>query len=242
MHKIRLEKHVERAQAQPRDPARARATSSTSASRSSRATAGARAQHMVMALERFLAKHVEMNHHARLVLFLRAQNVITQLEAEEYLNPSALGAGSVRWCSRTCRRGTSCGPASSRTAIVLGVLALMLGLIHVAPLGATPQTKASRRARGRSEGFVQLNALPWARVASTARTSARRRCKAVPADRGQARDRASRTTGTRPRERSIEVTGRRRTTTQRVELDFCKDGEARAGEDRSPEGACDASR
>ena len=41
MHKIRLEKHDERAQAQPRDPARARATSSTAASRSSRAIAGA---------------------------------------------------------------------------------------------------------------------------------------------------------------------------------------------------------
>src|SRR6185436_19665321 len=51
------------------------------------------AQHMVMALERFLSRHVEMNHHARLVLFLKAQGVITDFEAEEYLNPAALGAG-----------------------------------------------------------------------------------------------------------------------------------------------------
>ena len=91
-----------------------------------------------MALERFLAKHVEMNHHARLVLFLKAQNVITDLEAEEYSEPR---------CAR-CRRGRA--PAAELQArnvvragivahgITLGVLLLLLGLIHVAPLGATP--------------------------------------------------------------------------------------------------------
>ena len=41
MHKIRLEKHVRRAQAQPRDPARARAHHRPVPARSSRAIAGA---------------------------------------------------------------------------------------------------------------------------------------------------------------------------------------------------------
>ena len=40
-----------------------------------------------MALERFLARYVEINYHARLVVFLRNQNVITQLEADEYVSP-----------------------------------------------------------------------------------------------------------------------------------------------------------
>ena len=47
-----------------------------------------------MALERFLAKHVEMNYHARLVLFLKTQDIITKLASgitvEQLLNPGRL--------------------------------------------------------------------------------------------------------------------------------------------------------
>ena len=87
---------------------------------------------MVMALERFLAKHVEMNHHARLVLFLRAQNVITELEAEEYLNPAALGGrrAALQPPNMQARHVVRAGIVAhaSRSACWL----LMLGLIHVA--------------------------------------------------------------------------------------------------------------
>ena len=76
MHKIRLEKHAGRASS-TRTSRASSSASSTAASRSSRAIAGASAQHMVMALERFLARHVEMNHHARSCCSSAAQNVIT---------------------------------------------------------------------------------------------------------------------------------------------------------------------
>jgi eukaryotic-like serine/threonine-protein kinase len=160
MHKIRLEKHVgarrlnqelprelERVidrclEKQPRDRWRS-------------------AQHMVMALEQFLAKHVEMNHHARLVLFIRSQNVITELEAEEYLNPVALGAGSaLHQPNMQARHALRSGLVAH--AITLGMLLLMLGLIHVAPLGATPVTSTVVKERGRAR--VRVDASPWAIV------------------------------------------------------------------------------
>jgi serine/threonine-protein kinase len=160
MHKIRLEKH-ERARSvnaeiprelnniidrclekQPRDRWRS-------------------AQHMVMALERFLAKHVEMNHHARLVLFLKAQGVITELEAEEYLNPAALGAGAgaLQQPNLQARNVVRAGVVAH--GITLGVLLLFLGLIHVAPLGATPRYAPAKEL---ARGYIELDAHPWARI------------------------------------------------------------------------------
>jgi hypothetical protein len=41
-------------------------------------------------------------------------------------------------------------------------MALMLGLIHVAPLGATPETRTVIQKQG--IGFVRIHAFPWARV------------------------------------------------------------------------------
>ena len=52
---------------------------------------------------------------------------------------------------------------SSRTRIVFGVLLLFLGLIHVAPLGATPRTKEVL-IKEAQRGYVRVNAHPWARV------------------------------------------------------------------------------
>jgi serine/threonine-protein kinase len=116
---------------------------------------------MVMALERFLAKHVEMNHHARLVLFIRAQNVITELEADEYLNPAALGGTSVlQQPNMQARHAVRAGLVAH--AITFSVLALMLGLIHVAPLSATPAHTPVREA---GRGYLRINASPWARIA-----------------------------------------------------------------------------
>jgi hypothetical protein len=45
---------------------------------------------------------------------------------------------------------------------MLGVLLLFLGLIHVAPLGATPRTPAS--ALVDAHGHVRVDAKPWARI------------------------------------------------------------------------------
>jgi hypothetical protein len=42
--------------------------------------------------------------------------------------------------------------------VVLGVLLLFLGLIHVAPLGATPKGAAAERS------YVHVDAQPWAKI------------------------------------------------------------------------------
>src|SRR5262245_12394913 len=121
------------------------------------------AQHMTIALERFLAKHVEMNHHARLVLFLKAQGVITELEAEEYLNPAALGAGGGALQQPNLQARNVVRGGLVAHGIVFGVLFLFLGLIHVAPLNTTPKS-AAQIEREKQRGYLRVDARPWARI------------------------------------------------------------------------------
>src|SRR5215208_6760254 len=83
MHKIRLEKHVRCRKLNPEIPRELENIVDRCLQKHPR-DRWRSAQQLVMSLERFLAKHVEMNYHARLVLFLRNQNIITQLEADEY--------------------------------------------------------------------------------------------------------------------------------------------------------------
>jgi len=162
MHKIRLEKHasarsvnaevprelsniIDRClEKQPRDRWRS-------------------AQHMVMALERFLSRHVEMNHHARLVLFLKGQGVITELEAEEYLNPAALGSGGGALQPPNLQSRNVVRAGIVAHGVVFGVLFLFLGLIHVAPLEATPRSDELIE-REAQRGYLRIDAHPWARV------------------------------------------------------------------------------
>ncbi len=161
MHKIRLEKHVGARKLNPEIPRELERIIDKCLEKQPR-DRWRTAQHMVLALERFLAKHVEMNHHARLVLFLRAQNVITQLEAEEYLNPQALGADKAGGLpNMQARHAVRSGLVAH--AVTFGVLALILGLIHVAPLQATPRTPTTATA-GPGKGFVRLHSIPWANV------------------------------------------------------------------------------
>jgi len=166
MHKIRLEKHVGVRKLNPDIPRELANVIDRCLEKQPR-DRWRSAQHMVMALERFLARHVEMNHHARIVMFLRAQNVITELEAEEYLNPNGSG-------SKTGGGGGSLAQPTNMQArhavrvgmiahgVTLGMLALMLGLIHVAPLGATTVTKVTPEKIGR--GYIRVHAFPWATV------------------------------------------------------------------------------
>ncbi|HZK77523.1 MAG TPA: serine/threonine-protein kinase, partial [Gemmatimonadaceae bacterium] len=149
MHKIRLEKHISVRKLNPDIPRELERIIDRCLEKQPR-DRWRSSQHMVMALERFLARHVEMNHHARIVLFLRANGVLTELEAEEYLNPAALGGqSSSAQPNMQARHAVRAGMIAH--AVTLGMLALMLGLIHVAPLGATPDTKlpiASTPGRG----------------------------------------------------------------------------------------------
>jgi predicted Ser/Thr protein kinase len=161
MHKIRLEKHESARKINPEIPRELSNIIDRCLEKQPR-DRWRSAQHLTMALERFLAKHVEMNHHARLVLFLRAQGVITELEAEEYINPSALGAGggALQLPNLQARNIVRGGLVAH--AVTLGVMLLMLGLIHVAPLGATPRTTPGGLAAG--QGSLRVDAQPWARV------------------------------------------------------------------------------
>src|SRR5262249_45010514 len=121
------------------------------------------AQHMVIALERFLSRHVEMNHHARLVLFLKAQGVITELEAEEYLNPAALGAGGGALQQPNLQARNIFRAGVLAHGIIFFVLLLFLGLIQAAPLSSTPAS-ARAQAKNAERGFLRVDAYPWAHV------------------------------------------------------------------------------
>jgi eukaryotic-like serine/threonine-protein kinase len=161
MHKIRLEPHTAVRKLNPEIPRELERIVDKCLEKRP-ADRWRSAQHMVIALERFLAKHVEMNHHARLVMFLRGQNVITELEAEEYLNPQVLsnGAASLLQTNMAARQTERQGVVAH--GIMSGVMALMLGLIHVAPLGTTPDTQTVIKEQGR--GFVHVSGFPWATV------------------------------------------------------------------------------
>jgi len=161
MHKIRLEKHTGVRKLNPEVPRELERIIDRCLEKQPR-DRWRSAQHMVMALERFLARHVEMNHHARLVLFLRSQNVLTELEAEEYLNSSALGGASKSAQPNMQARHTVRAGIVAH-AITAGVLALMLGLIHVAPLGATPHTQMVVT-NNPGRGYLRVHAYPWAKV------------------------------------------------------------------------------
>jgi serine/threonine-protein kinase len=162
MHKIRLEKHVKARKLNPEIPRELDRIIDKCLAKTPR-DRWRSAQQMVMALERFLAKHVEMNYHARLVLFLRGQSVVTQLEADEYLNPALGGPGAGALVQPNIQARQAVRRGMVVHASILGVLALMLGLIHVAPVGDSNSVsptilEASKR------GFVRVIAYPWAHV------------------------------------------------------------------------------
>ena len=161
MHKIRLEKHDERASSTRRSRASSNASSTVPREAAARSLAQS-AQHMVMALERFLARHVEMNHHARLVLYLKAQGVITSSRRGVSI-PAALGAGAgaLQQPNLQARNVVRAGLVAH--GIVFGVLLLFISLIHVAPLDATPRTR-DVLIREAQRGYIRVDAQPWAKV------------------------------------------------------------------------------
>lgn len=165
MHKIRLENHDSARSVNPDIPRELNNIIDRCLEKQPR-DRWRSAQHMVIALERFLAKHVEMNHHARLVLFIKSQGVITDLEAEEYLNPAALGAGggALQQPNLQARNVVRAGVVAH--GVALGVFLLFLALIHVAPLEATPKTAslASIGTAAAERGFVRIDAHPWAKI------------------------------------------------------------------------------
>ncbi len=116
------------------------------------------AQSLVMALERFLAKYVDMNYSARLVVFLRHNDVITELEAKEYLNPALGGhslAGKTNLAARqSLRRG------AVLQGSIMAVAALLVSIFHIAPIGVAH----TEPIQDTKTGYVLPVIHPWGHV------------------------------------------------------------------------------
>jgi eukaryotic-like serine/threonine-protein kinase len=162
MHKIRLERHARMRKLNPEIPRELERIIDKCLEKQPR-DRWRSAQQLVMALERFLAKHVEMNYHALIVLFLRGQNVITQLEADEYLNPALGGPGASTLAQPNVQARHAVRRVATVHGTILGVLAMMLTLIHIAPLGRA-QTGGAGPPPPPARGYVRVQAYPWARV------------------------------------------------------------------------------
>jgi tRNA A-37 threonylcarbamoyl transferase component Bud32 len=164
MHKIRLERHVRARKLNPEIPRELGRIIDKCLQKEPRARFQS-GQALVMALERFLAKHVEMNYHSRLVLFLRNQDIITKLEADEYLNPATTGPGAAIAAQhnlsarRVVRRGLAI------QGIIVGVVALVVALLHLAPVGATvPPRMVAPPPAPVARGYVRVVVRPWGRI------------------------------------------------------------------------------
>ncbi len=118
-------------------------------------------QALVTALERYLAKNVEMNYHTKLVLFQKDRDILTQLEVDEYLNPNMLEMNNPLspknvQARRLIRR------ALIVQSTILAVATLMVGLIHLAPVGATvPAIVVQKEVK---TGYLQVVVNPWAEI------------------------------------------------------------------------------
>lgn len=165
MHKIRLEPHVRARLLNPGIPRELERIIDKCLQKQPR-DRWTSAQPLVMALEKFLGKHVEMNYHARLVLFLKHQDIITQFEAEEYLNPALGGQRpSSLTPARVANRQLMWRSFTVQGAIVAAV-ALMVGIIHLAPIGVradagSPQLIATPAPE---RGYLRVVVRPWGHI------------------------------------------------------------------------------
>jgi serine/threonine-protein kinase len=129
-------------------------------------------QDVVLALERFLAKRVDMNYHSRLVLFLKNTGVISGEEAEQYLHPAFLATGAGGTMALSSSRA-SYRPLVRKVAgvqaTIAGALALAVGLLHIArspqPVQASvtvPVVTPPQEVKDRLP--VRVIVAPWAEV------------------------------------------------------------------------------
>ena len=119
-------------------------------------------QDLVLALERFISRRVEINYHARLVLYLREKGIISQEEADAQLHPAI--AGGYR---QPALDGKLLSPNLRRLAATqLGILAAMslgVAFVHASQLG-TPPPMVAPLPPAPPPGFLRVLAEPWAEV------------------------------------------------------------------------------
>ncbi len=156
MHKIRLEKHIPARKYNSEAPRELDRIVDKCLSKSPEKRWRS-AQALVMALDNFVAKHIEINYNARIVLFLQTQHVVTADEAEQYINPALAGPGAgVRAQSAYAARQMIARSASVQLGIGL-LTALMITLIHLIPVGAGRPNIAPVPVYG----FVRIMVHPW---------------------------------------------------------------------------------
>ena len=121
-------------------------------------------QDLVLALERFISKQVEINYHARLVLFLRDQKVLTASEAEAQLHPAVAG-GYKTPTLQPAISWSGVKRLASVHAAILGATAIAVAFIHASQLGSPiVQAAPMPLIQARQSGFLKIVADPWAHV------------------------------------------------------------------------------
>jgi hypothetical protein len=93
---------------------------------------------------------------------MRNQDIITKLEADEYLSPAIAGSGAAAGGPQNLSARRMVRRALAVQAIIVGVVGLMVGLIHLAPVGATPTARALGAQEHR--GYVRVVVNPWGRI------------------------------------------------------------------------------
>ena len=120
----------------------------------------------MLALERFISRRVEINYHARLVLYLREKGIISQEEADAQLHP-AIAGGYRQPASGYGLGGTLLSPNLQRLAVTqIGILAAMtlgVAFVHASQLGTPPQV-AAPAPPAPPPGYLRVLADPWAEV------------------------------------------------------------------------------
>jgi serine/threonine-protein kinase len=122
-------------------------------------------QDLVLALERFLGKRVEMNYHARLVLFLRDQKIITAAEADAQLHPAV--AGGYKQPALPGPLGSNgLRRLASVQASILAAMAILVAFIHASQIGVTPTAVAAAPPAPPPPppGYLRVLVEPWAEV------------------------------------------------------------------------------
>jgi hypothetical protein len=122
-------------------------------------------QDLVLALERFVSRRVEINYHARLVLYLREKGIITQEEADAQLHPAI--AGGYRQPSNELFGRNLMGPALRRLAAtqagLLAAMGLGVAFVHASRVGEPPPVVMTAPPPP-PPGFLRVLAEPWAEV------------------------------------------------------------------------------
>lgn len=121
-------------------------------------------QDLVLALERFLSQRVDVNYHARLVLFLREHGFVSPTEAQAVLGPLSTAAPPSGASARQRAAQGVTRRLAAMLALFSAALLCFLAGLHLlrvgAPLpGVVPEGEAASRA-----GQLQILVDPWAEV------------------------------------------------------------------------------